>query len=152
MSIIENLETLRSAVAVQPEKKFSLSSYKRYAECGTLFCTAGLAATMPYFQELGLSFRGFGSGSDENKTWIVQVKDQDIDWSDETDQIFGYRAFNELFSVAGFGGCDHKVGYRFIKANGEETDDSYAGKPNMTDKELALARLGYRIEQLKAAE
>ena len=72
-SIINNLEILSAAVEAQPEPMFNLRRFKNETECGTLFCTVGLATTIPHFQELG-----FKMVEEYPKWFMVQVGDDAI--------------------------------------------------------------------------
>jgi hypothetical protein len=130
--VIKNLQTLHDQIALQPVDLFSLDVYKRDEPCGTIFCAVGLAASMPYFIEQGFGFR------QEDNWSIATIHDVDVDASATLDIVFGTEAFQYLFEPSGLGWNDEDLGY---------DDNGYT--PNMTDKELALARLNHRIEELK---
>lgn len=143
---VENLETLLAAVEAQPEQNFNLSYFREDDNvCGTLFCTVGLACTMPVFQRQGFEliekklecFTG-------RSVYYVEVNGQDVRDTGAADTSFGADAYNELFSTAGDSNIDELVGYKSIWK-----DDTEEYVTNMTHKELAVARLKYRIAQLK---
>lgn len=140
-TILNNLTILRDAVAAQPEDLFDLNSYKTEEPCGTLFCTAGLATTMPYFQDLGVSMRQWSLNG-----FYVQVKGDDIDDTEETNKLFGENAFRHLFAGADNGAWDKALGY--VETYGAESD---AYVPQMSHKTLALARLDKQIAIYAAA-
>lgn len=119
--IKRNLEVLLAAVKAQPEELFDLGNYKQYAPCGTLFCTAGLAASIPFFQEQGMELVSHGSGGN----FSVHVDNTHISYAPKTNTLFGNDAFEELFQPNGLGFSDSTI-----------SDDE-----GMPDKELAIARL-----------
>ena len=136
--IVRNLEILKAAVEAQPEKLFDLRAFKREASCGTLFCTAGLAATMPEFIEQGLELAALGDG-----WWAVEVDGVGIDESAKSHTIFGSNSFANLFDARDCGAMDdsHPDSY---------TDGLYGTTihSSVTDKQLAI----WRLEQQIAAE
>lgn len=140
-SIINNLEILSAAVEAQPEPMFNLRRFKNETECGTLFCTVGLATTIPHFQELG-----FKMVEEYPKWFMVQVGDDAIYDEGVSEEYFGEEAFARLFEPAGQGYLDNKLGYI------DHDEDCDTIPPNMTDKELALARLRLQIKVLKEGE
>lgn len=133
--ILSNLRLLRSAVEAQPEKLFDLSNYKQESKCGTLFCTAGLAATMPEFQEQGMGFRPLPAAP-----WkcIVTIGDEDIDDWGVAAPLFGDKAWDACFAGRADGLFDD-----------EYPGDLYGGS-FVTDKQLALWRLDAQIEAVEA--
>lgn len=138
--IITNLTTLRDAVALQPEEQFDLSNYKKESECGTLFCTAGLAATMPHFQLQGVTLYSWSYNRH-----MVRVDGIDVDDSPSTDVLFGDKAWKNCFAGRDDGGRDgkhHKAGV--------DRWDSVEISADVTDKELALWRLEQQIAAVKA--
>lgn len=122
-AIIENLEALLAAVEAQPERLFNLDNFRMERPCGTLFCVAGLAANMPRFQALGMVWDGDPS---LNGTSV---------WDGGGDPLFGPNSMSELFQYAGGGGLDEDLGW-----------------DKLTHKQLAIARLKYRIAEYKANE
>ncbi len=140
-SIINNLEILTAAVEAQPEPMFNLSRFKSETECGTLFCTVGLATTIPHFQELGFHIVQLAPN------WLgVNVDDEFIADEGVSERYFGQEAFPRLFEAAGQGSQDSALGYL------DEDEAGYDIPLNMTDKELALARLRLQIKELKEGE
>jgi hypothetical protein len=124
--IISNLFLLRDAVAKYEPKLFNLSSYKKVRECGTLYCTAGLAATLPAFKEQGMALQADGWD------WsIVRVNGHDIDDDGIADGLFGEDAWKTCFAPREEGKYDGNFPGLY--------DDS------VTDKELALWRLSRQI-------
>lgn len=144
MTPIENLEILIDAVEQHPEELFDLSKYKQEKNCGTLFCTLGLAASMPEFQAQGVEFvkRPEYSSSD------VKINGETAWYADTADGIFGPEAFSRLFEPADCGSMDAFL--RYSPGFVEHCDDGdIQHGPNMTDKELALARLNKQLSILK---
>lgn len=143
--IINNLEILRAVVEAQPENLFDLGSFKKVEPCGTLFCTLGLACTMPHFQQMGLSLK-----YDENfKYFEALVGDYSAYQSNEIDSIFGDNSFNYLFEPAGGSGVDDELGF---DVDYEDYDDGDSVPQNMTDKTLALKRLDRQINIYKGEQ
>lgn len=142
--IINNLKTLLAAVEAQPESQFDLSFYKKEEACGTLFCTIGLAATMPHFQALGYNFKSFQNRSG-GFVYFVNKDDEEVTYTDITDEDFGDGAFEALFAPASRGTTDEALGYEAIC-----DDDGDRIGANLSDKELAVKRLENRISFLEA--
>lgn len=138
-AIIDNLEALLAEVKLQPESTFDLSVFKKETECGTIFCAVGLACTMPRFQEMGFEFRACEGVYRTN--YFTEINGEDVMDAGVADPYFGGNAFRELFSPAGDGRLDGDLNYY------EEDDET--GEPTMTDKELIIARLEYKIAQYK---
>lgn len=124
--IISNLFLLRDAVAKYEPKLFNLGAYKKERECGTLFCTAGLAATLPAFKKQGMAL--FADGFD---WFMVRVNGHDIDDDGIADGLFGVDAWRTCFAA---------------RAEGKH-DGDFPGvyDDEVTDKELALWRLSRQI-------
>ena len=141
--ILSNLRLLRSAVEAQPEQLFDLARFKKEEPCGTLFCTAGLAASMPEFQAQGMHFESqahplFRSSS---ARWRVKIGesylwDEGGDTSTSTDNLFGEESSNTLFTERYEGACDADI----------LRDDDGGAIPGISDKQLALMRLDVQIE------
>ncbi len=144
--IIENLQALLVAVEAQPESQFNLSFFKQDADktdgevCGTLFCTVGLACTMPRFQALGFALKAYpmhwkpGSFS-----YFAEVNGVDVLGTKSSDAAFGANAYHELFEPAGDGSLDAELGYAIFNEY-EETQTA-----THTHKQLAILRLKHRI-------
>ncbi len=132
-AIAINLEILLGAVLAHPEKTFNLDYFKKDEPCGTLFCTVGLACTLPYFRALGLSL----VRSEYNRTdFIAMIKDERVNAYTGTavenlNAVFGEQAWARLFRPSVDGMWDYELGT--IDSEGDVTD--------MTDKALAVARL-----------
>jgi hypothetical protein len=141
--ILSNLRLLRSAVEAQPEKLFDLAQFKQEEPCGTLFCTAGLAATMPEFQKQGIRLVGEVSPYNNSTYWRVQINGEELWDGDEdggpADALFGECSADNCFS----------------ERWGSEYDEAILGdwehaEDNITDKQLALSRLDAQIEFVEA--
>lgn len=127
MTIIENLELLIKAVEDEPEQLFNLMWFERTAGCGTLHCTLGLAATMPGFQEQGLTLVGSFP--------VLEGRFTANNNSSNLDILFGKYAFARLFKSRNFGVWDREF-----------------SSPT-SDKELALLRLRKQLaEELKCIQ
>lgn len=133
LAIKQNLESLIVAVEAQPEEKFDLDRYKQETDCGTAFCTAGLASTMPEFQAQGLNYQKIPN----TERGMVYVGTLSIWYRGVSDPMFGPDSFTRLFEPAGVGALDGLLGY-----------DDEGETPNMTDKELALARLRNQLQTI----
>lgn len=133
--IINNLQTLLEAVKAQPETLFDLSMYTQKQECGTLYCTAGLAATMPYFQAQGMEIKGNGHGG-----IFVYIGGGFITETERTAEMFGADPWDRLFATYGHGDFDSYFDPEYTDYL--EDDDAYdAPEKAMSDKTLAIARL-----------
>jgi len=141
MSITSNLETLLAAVEAQPEDNFDLSHFRQDTACGTNFCTLGLACTMPKFREMGFSLREeLNTFAPSGFSYHAQVNGLSAMWGNRTDFAFGTNSYERLFEPADDGNLDEELGYEFDY----DTDTA-----NMSDKELAIARLKKQIELMK---
>lgn len=133
--IIENMEILLAAIKAQPEDNFDLSYFKKETEnvCGTLYCSAGLACTLPHFQAKGWKLvHDVDSG-----WWDVHINNNDFPVA--FDEDFGDEAFDYLFAPSGCGEVDE-----LHPAYIDTFDDM-----RTSDKELAIWRLERRIEEYK---
>lgn len=144
-TIITNLEALKAAVLAQPDAEFDLSQYRqdRYT-CGTLYCTAGLAASMPLFQEQGMGFRPFLGAR-----FMVTVNGSDIRDNDtDTDALFGENAWKRLF--AAYGDAEGEDAKEMHK----QTSDGYIDWESelFPHKEVAVQRLERQIAAMKGAQ
>lgn len=126
--ILRNLKTLHAAVEQQPEALFDLSAYKQELSCGTLFCSAGLAASMPVFQAQGMGMDRDG------QRFVVTVYGVDILYAHGIDKLFGEEAWDNCFATG-------DEGYR----------DSDAPLGALKDKQLALWRLEKQMEAVLAS-
>lgn len=138
--IINNLETLLAAVEAQPESQFNLSHFKVEEPCGSLFCTVGLACTMPEFKAMGYELVPTGGNWNGSPTYRAHVNHEDVVESDVCDPAFGDEAYQRLFRPAGGGWIDDDLGYDIDYSENTAT---------MTDKELAIARLNHQIAAYK---
>lgn len=146
-NIKQNLTILLAAVEAQPETLFNLDRYKADEPCGTIFCTLGLGCSMPYFIEKGFGFIEetlYGGG----KLYYASLDGAHVlEVPDALDKVFGESAWQRLFAPAGCGNIDGEVGYDDESVVvGEGAWGDPVCKPNMTDKELAIARLKYQIK------
>lgn len=150
-----NLERLIQAVDDQPEDKFDLSSFridKKDANnvCGTLFCTVGLACTLPEFQSVGFHLVLRDNEYDrevEQKVYIAKVGDVAV-CSGSADPTFGEGSFERLFATRDSGvlDADHPEAVWGIDDEWFEIDDS------VTDKQLALWRLRKQLAIYKGEQ
>ena len=144
--IINNLEILRAAVEEQPENLFDLGSFKSVEPCGTLFCTLGLACTMPHFQAMGFSLVKYGGGTWYNPKLNGNYIFEELD---SVDDIFGDDSFLRLFELAGGGIMDFDLGF---DADYEDYYNGSLDPQNMSDKTLALKRLDRQINIYKGEQ
>lgn len=131
--IATNLTTLLTAVLAQPEEAFNLDVFKSETPCGTLFCSVGLAASMPYFQELGFGFEARTMYDGETSFYVTLDKENIMDERERLDVVFGENAFNRLFKPAADGVWDTDIGVI--------EDGDYARLDTLTDKHIAVERL-----------
>lgn len=143
--IVANLELLRAAVEAQPVGLFDLSFYKKEEPCGTLFCTAGLACSMPEFIAKGF---GFITAWGHKEAVFASVDSVEISGSDKTDPTFGKDSWSRLFEVRNDGEFDKEH-----PDFGDISDEFYevGVDPSVTDKDLALWRLEQQIAIYKEA-
>lgn len=140
--IIDNLNLLIAAVEAQPEPLFSLRKYREEAPCGTLFCTAGLAATMPEFNAQGMCF-----GPSGLEAVIPTINGVFLDSSRPSDPLFGENAWNNIFAGYNDGARDDILGGVYaMRENGYGEMETEWTSPLMADKDLALARLRKQLE------
>lgn len=133
-----NLEILLAAVHNTPEANFDLDNFRQDTPCGTLFCTVGIACTLPRFEAMGFRLVPIPTfGELPPDTYRAYVGDAPVAFTPATDEAFGEDAYRHLFSVAGTNFDRDYIGY----------DDD-----EMTDKELAIARLRYRLATWVVAE
>lgn len=125
-TIKENLTVLRAAIVAYPEHKLSL---KHYHTCGTIFCAAGLAATMPYFTNQ------IGVEPPDPKKDSYDISDIASTLAD-LPELWGEDSFLRLFHVHHSGCYDSDLREDFYKINSRY--------PN--DKELILLRLDHALQ------
>lgn len=136
-TIRKNLEVLAEAIKAHPAELFDLSKYMQVKDCGTLYCSAGLAATLPHFQQQGMRI-------DEDRDVYVDgefIAFSPADGSSPTDVLFGTRAFYRLFAGYGSGIYDS----RLVNARGYSREYNRS----VTDQELALFRIDQHIKFLE---
>jgi hypothetical protein len=139
--IVANLEALLAAVEAQPETLFDLSFFRNETECGSNFCAVGLACTMPEFQAMGFNLRATANDySRDGFSYRAEINGALAMWNNRTDFAFGTDSYQRCFEPANEGSLDNELGYEFDR----DTDTA-----NMTDKELAVARLKKQIAILK---
>lgn len=100
--ILENLNILLEAVKAFPESHFSLERYREDNECGSNFCTLGIATTIPHFVEKGYVLRPL---MHNEKKFFLQINEQDFDAAGNKilENDFGKNAFDCLFDLALYG-------------------------------------------------
>lgn len=118
-TIKENLLALRAAIEAEPEGDFNLHQFVQHTPCGTLHCSAGLAATMPFF---------INQLSEDEQRQSLRWRAEDI--SDHKG-MWGPDAFKRLFERHDEGTYDG-----LLTSNGD-----------LTDKQLAIARIDLALEQ-----
>lgn len=121
-TIKENLLALRSAIVAEPEDLFDLHEYIDTTPCGTLHCSAGLAATMPFFIKQLSKF---------SQTLDLHLRAEDLSDSAE---MWGPAPFIRLFERAGLGTYDEKI---------------LEGQAPLTDKMLAIRRIDVALAELE---
>lgn len=134
--ILNNLNEARAIVEAAPADSINLDDYRRETECGTLFCTAGLLASSPYFMALGMYLRPIAKKRHDadptNPRWTIERQGflgSDMDtW---LDPMFGPSAWGNLFTPANTGVSMHKM------------------PPGSTHKDLALKRIDLQIAYIK---
>jgi hypothetical protein len=150
--VVLNLERLIQAVEQQPETSFDLSYFRKdqTAEdnvCGTLFCTVGLACTLPEFSAIGFELKAQPSHRWDLPgvvSYKAYVNDVDVYMAHETDTTFGNNAFERLFDCRGCGIMDDSHP-NFVLYDADEPDDGGEIDESVTDKQLALWRLNEQL-------
>ena len=120
-TVKENLQELHRVITEYPESKLDLGNYVKHTDCGTIFCAAGLAATLPFFMDQ----IGMPPATPE----VGGFKSIASDLSDMS-ELWGEDGYNRLFTPHGYGTNDHK----------------FTQSRPLTDKELILARIEYALE------
>lgn len=140
--IIENIVTLRGMIEACPETSFNLLTFKAVKECGTLYCSVGLAACQPYFIEQGLTLSERGA---------LLIYGRDI-WQSNSmqniDEIFGEDSFEKMFHPRNEGCFDEKHP-SFYGVQYSEGYTEYLIHDSVSDKHLALWRIDRVLEEMK---
>jgi hypothetical protein len=140
--IIENLVFLRKLITSYPEHLLDLARFRSERECGTLYCSVGLAASHPFFNAQGLHF-----GNDSNTIAMNGVSLWDIHNFNhaDLDALFGENSFECLFQERGRGAFDaeHHDSTVIYDEDGYETTGI---ESSTTDKDLALWRIRRMLE------
>ena len=148
--ILNNLNMLLEAVKAFPEKHFSLERYREDNECGSNFCTLGIATTIPYFAEKGYELRPL---MQNGKKFFLQINGDDFAAGGNKilENDFGKNAFSRLFEPALYGFYDSENEH--VKAwkaeqwpedtNVDEDGDDEPQYPHQ--KSLAIWRLEKQI-------
>ncbi len=127
MNIRENLLTLIAAIEAQPETQFDLSSFVSENDCGTIYCSAGLAASMPFFMDQLRQSKTVYAENLPLGEYAYYVSDQAHMWGPNSNE--------ELFSP---------------RATTDFDEQLLENNPSMTDKELAVVRLRNRLKDYPA--
>lgn len=114
-TIVENLTSAIAHVEAFPEDRLDLSNWSQEAECGTLFCGAGLLATKPEFIE------------QLHVDWDSAPVDVVASILSDQGQMFGDDPYGRLFASCGSGTWDDEL------------------QPFHSDKELLLKRLAKQL-------
>lgn len=147
--VVLNLERLIAAVEQHPEVEFNLDYFKvdtmdcNGNVCGTLFCTAGLATTLPEFKAAG--FELVARPNHHYPSYSVQVNGDHIVASEDTDKTFGASAFRNLFAGRNDGDFDKDHGGAVSVASDDIFANNWKIGEHVTDKELALWRLNKQL-------
>ncbi len=131
--VVYNLEVLTEAVEAQPEQNFDLRYFRTEGKCGTLFCTVGLATTLPEFQNQGFTLEPYTSTVN---VLVVKVNGEEVVSSGASDAAFGVDSYENLFSHRGTSEFDKSLG---VLPAYEE----------VSDKTLALHRLNRQLDIYK---
>lgn len=142
-----NLKKLIEIVEATPAEIIDLKEYR--SQCGTLFCILGLAACDPFFQAQGVTF--------ENRRFDQDIKvclcvNGNAAWGHvdlHLDKLFGPRAVR-LFEQR-YHGCELSADFQedqSITLAGHYLVD--AGSNEVSDKQLALARLRWQLGRVTA--
>lgn len=129
-AILANLDKAIGIIEQIPDEALDLSKFKH--KCGTIACTAGWLASDPYFQALGMAL----TPNPDSPQPFLLTQNGDLAFCYEwLDDLFGEEAFDRLFAE-----------------RGAAHDDAFLmdqhGDDFMTDKQLALARLKERRDDL----
>lgn len=151
MNYLQNLRVLREAVANEPAPKLYLDTWRIKVDegapaCGTLHCTAGLAATLPYFIE-----QGMGAHPDSGSPTF-----QRLGAAGTVEHFFGrYETPGEpypdvgamycIFAAFECGEWDRELATAAGAILNVEAGEDYIDTDVMGHKKLALARLDKAI-------
>jgi hypothetical protein len=143
--IVENLQLAIAAVEQTADESVNLTNFKN--QCGTLHCTLGLLAEMPYFQAKGLGLVQRSQKFSEH-FWEVTIDGKGLNhgtkvFDERLETLFGQGAWVNLFPQYGVGFHDH-----IHLRQGNKT----IGGMVLSHKELALARLKLQISIVSASE
>ncbi len=119
---IDNTRAAIKIIEAAPEEKFDLKYWRDETHCGTLMCAAGWCAMDPAFQAQGL---GFGKAETLGENSLDPNKLSDL---------FGNGAFRACFKPRYEGDLDMLL---------------ITTSPEISDKELALARLNMWLKHLE---
>jgi hypothetical protein len=119
-NIVQNLKKAIEAIEGRDSSELELSCFTSKGECGTLYCSAGILAITQYFYDQGMMF----------KEDHVYINGRSMFQAEVGDIMFGTCAYSRLFELRG---C-------------AEWDGEIDPRDEMTDKELALARLNRQLE------
>ncbi len=149
--VVLNLERLIEAVEAQPEVAFNLSNFRvDHAGdnvCGTLFCTVGLACTLPEFIAVGFNLkRQEPNRWDESGDILYRayVNDADVFFDDSSDPTFGEDSFGRLFDCRDCCDVDSEHPSFELHYANEPESEGYLSS-DVTDKDLALWRLNKQL-------
>ena len=117
-TVKENLQELHRIITAYPDDQLKL---QKYHTCDTIFCAAGLAATLPFFMDQ----MGVPPAHPDDGNFNALACDLS-----ELEEMWGYNSFQRLFSVWRQGLYDEE-----LLDNGGIS----------TDKELILARIEYAL-------
>ena len=137
MDYLQNLTILREAISNAPPERIDLWDWN--GGCGTVYCAAGVAATLPFFQNLGLKTRTDGS------PYMYGPTDGDTSAD---------RALNALFLPFPVSiDADSTVAYDYIFTSPGQGrwDQKILNNGDLSDQDLALARLDIAIMNWKFA-
>lgn len=84
--ILTNLKEGRKEIEAHTTTHFHLDMIARDTNCGTIYCSAGVLGTKPYFQKLGLVFN-------------PRSRDIETNSLQGFDELFGIDAWSILFST-----------------------------------------------------
>ena len=119
-TILDNLTTLRALIARTPDSNVYLNSYTEVRDCGTLHCTLGWAAVSGLFPRISLE-----DGSPA---------------LDGAGRSYSGTAYDELFGPKS---------WQLFAAKLDSSLDGQVYEEGQTHKQLALARIDYRIMELQ---
>lgn len=157
--VLFNLGAAIGVLSKVPEESLRLDWWARKTACGTLFCAAGHLTQHEHFKP----FMALGPQAEDKRCnvarpvlTLVQVIDgvaqpDTVGWTGLTwlDEHFGPNAFNHCFHTRGRGTLDTEHP-DFTYA--EDGDDELCFPTSVTDKALAIWRLGEQAKIVLATE